>query len=543
MKRIKSPCITVAIALASISTLPAVAQEAPSAGLIYQQSQDKKVTPLQPSVELDFKSVPAVESEAGGTKVRVKKITLQGHSVFASDALLLQFGDYQEQEYDLAGLRYIADSISQYYHEHGYPFVRTVLPVQDLASGELHIEVIEGRYGRVAASGESELASAAQPYLHRLRQGQVIDSKSLERSMLILGDQPGIAVIPVIRPGEQSGTGNLDVQVRQDQRVAATVSADNHGSRFSGEYRGRADLQINQALLFGDQLSVSTLYTNEDTWLGGLDYSLPLMANGLRGFVGYSHTDYTLGKGFEGYTGTAKVSSIGASYPLLRSQKSNVRLQFNYQYKDLDDNVDFASYSKATRSESIPLTLLFDHRDTWLGGGVSWGALTATPGKIKSNQDSLKKSNNDFFKVNFDVSRLQYVASDLSLYGRVSGQWSDRKYLDGSESFYLGGPSGVRAYSVGEGSDSRGWLAQLELRYSIGQGLSPYLLVDGGRTWNGGVDDGDDRAVSGAGFGVRYSYAGWNADFVSAWAVSGGDSQSDSKQRKPRVWFNLGYSF
>lgn len=543
MKRIESLCIAVVTTLTSLSSLSAIAQEAPNAGLIYQQSQDAKVTPLETSVELNFQRAPVIESAAGGAKVRVNKITLQGNSVFDSDVLLSQFGDLQAEKYDLAGLQHIADSISHYYYEHGYPFVRAVLPVQDLANGELRIEVIEGRYGRVATRGETPIATAAQPFLYRLQQGQIIDSISLERSMLILGDQPGIAVIPVMRPGDRAGTGNLDVQVRQDQRSAATVSTDNHGSRFSGEHRARADVQVNQALFFGDQLSVSTLYTTEDTWLGGLDYSLPLMANGLRGFVGYSHTDYTLGKGFEGYSGTAKVSTIGANYPLLRSQKSNVRLQFNYQHKDLDDNVEFANYNKATRSESIPVALLFDHRDTWLGGGISWGALTATPGKIKSKQDGLKKSNNEFFKVNFDVSRLQYVASDLSLYGRVSGQWSDRKYLDGSESFYLGGPSGVRAYAVGEGSDSRGWLAQLELRYSIGQGLSPYLLVDGGRTSNGGVNDGDDRAVSGAGFGVRYSYAGWNADLVSAWTVSGGDSESDSKQRKPRVWFNLVYNF
>src|SRR5690606_10543189 len=101
--------------------------------------------------------------------------------------------------------------------------------------------------------------------------------------------------------------------------------------------------------------------------------------------------------------------------------------------------------------------------------------------------------------------------------------------------------NGVRAFPVGEGSDSRGWLAQLELRYNLGYGLSPYLLLDGGRTINGGIDDGDDRNVSGAGFGMRINHGRWNADLVSAWTLEGGDAQSDGRQRDPRFWFNISY--
>ena len=96
---------------------------------------------------------------------------------------------------------------------------------------------------------------------------------------------------------------------------------------------------------------------------------------------------------------------------------------------------------------------------------------------------------------------------------------------------------------MGEGSDSRGWLAQLELRYSLGNGLSPYLLGDGGRTLNGGIDECNDRSLSGAGFGLRYSQNKWSADFVSAWKLSGGDAQSDGRQKDPRFWFNVGYRF
>ncbi|GGB52618.1 hypothetical protein GCM10011502_27200 [Oceanisphaera marina] len=541
MKLFTPTALAAAITLATMATAPALAQQAPGAGLIYQQSQEQDISPQAPSVELDLQGAPLTESEQGGAKVRLNKVTVQGKTLFDSPTLLAQLGDFQGKEYDLAGLRSLANRISQFYRQQGYPFAQAFIPAQNMANGELIIQMQEGRYDHVDASGEPRLVDAARPYLANLQPGQVIESKSLERSMLILGDQPGVAVIPVMRPGERVGTGELDVQVSPDQRVAARLSTDNHGSRFSGEYRGRADVQINRALLVGDELSVSALYTNEETWLGSLTYSLPLSANGLRGFVGYSQTDYSLGKGFEGYTGTAKVSSVGASYPLLRSQQSNVRLQANYQYKDLDDNIGFADFSKATRSQSIPLSVSFDHRDALAGGGVSWGALTLTPGRIDIEQSMGDNLDYDFFKANLELARLQALTSSLSLYGRFSGQWADTESLDGSESFYLGGVNGVRAFPVGEGSDSRGWLAQLELRYDLGQGWVPYLLLDTGRTPNGGTDEGEDRAVSGMGAGVRYAGSHWHADLVSAWKVSGGDAQADGKQQDPRLWFNLGY--
>lgn len=546
MKLLTSSSVSVVVTLATLvsaSSHAQRAQQAPGAGLIYQQSQQQTLTPLEPSVELKLQGAPLVSEAQGGVKVSLQSISLKGNTVFNNEKLLEQCGDIQGQEYDLAGLQELANRISLFYRAHGYPFARALLPAQDLGGGELVIQVLEGMYGQVQARGEPAIAVAAQPYLARLASGDTIGSDSLERSMLILGDLPGVGVVPVMRPGAKVGTGNLEVKVHGADRVSGRLSTDNQGSRFSGAYRGRADVVANRLLMVGDELSVSALYSSEDTWLGGLNYSVPLAANGLRGFIGYSYTDYTLGKGFEGYTGTAKVSSLGISYPWLRSQMSNIRLQATYQYKDLDDDADFANYNRATQSHSLPVAVLFDHRDNWGGGGVSWGSLTLTPGQLDSDQTAADSVNYDFFKADLELARMQTLSPSLTFYGRVSGQWSDRKYLDSSESFYLGGPDGVRAFPVGEGSDSRGVLAQLELRYIMDNGLSPYLLVDGGHTPNGGIDDGDGRSVSGAGFGVRYNIDGWSVDLVSAWKLDGGDAQSDSKQKDPRFWFNIGYNF
>lgn len=535
---------TVAITLATTISCSAFAQQAPTAGKIYQENKQSKIEPLRPSVNIQLQGQPLTEREAGGAEVAVKQIKLSGNTSLSSETLLEALGNKVfDRKYDLSGLQALANRISEFYRSQGYPFARAILPEQALDDQVLQITVIEGRYGKVSASGDTELTTMVEKFMHSLKPGETIESSKLERTLLVAGDLPGLSLVPVMRPGNEHGTGNLDVKVEQTDRLNGQVGVDNHGSRFSGEYRTRADLQANRVLTTGDELSIAALYSNEDTWLGQFNYSLPLNYSGLRGSIGYDFTDYTLGKGFEGYTGTAEVLSVGVSHPLIRRQQSNLSLSLAYQHKDLDDNVDFINYAKGTESHSLPLTLQFDHRDSLFNGGISYGAATLTSGKIETNQTAIVGSDYSFTKLNLDVSRLQRLTNNLTLFGRFSGQWSDQRYLDGSESFILGGANGVRAFPVGEGSDSRGWLAQLELRYNLGNGLNPYVLIDSGRTVNGGIDDGDDRSISGAGFGLRMNHNGWNADLVSAWKLNGGDSQSDGRQRDPRIWFTVNYQF
>lgn len=200
-------------------------------------------------------------------------------------------------------------------------------------------------------------------------------------------------------------------------------------------------------------------------------------------------------------------------------------------------------FHKGTHSQSLPLALSVDHRDNLLGGGVSWGTLTVTPGELSTHQTASESADIHFTKWNLELSRIQHVVAGLSVYGHFSGQWADRKVLDGSESFYLGGVNGVRAYPLGEGSGSRGWIGQLEMRYQTPINLQPYAFIDTGYSPNGGIDEDDSRQISGAGLGLRYSIVGISMDGAVAWKMSGGDSQSDSSQRDPRFWFNIGYQF
>ncbi|MGV8842163.1 MAG: ShlB/FhaC/HecB family hemolysin secretion/activation protein [Pseudomonas sp.] len=542
-----------ALSFAAVFSASAHAQQAPDAGQILQELQPPVASPRE-SKPLSIQApVPSTVSP-GGAVVVVQAVRFTGNSVISQDALQTALGDVAGRSFDLAGLRGLAERTSDLYHASGFPFARAILPPQDLQQGVLRIEIIEGRYGLVQAESEDvALALQATPFLSRLQPGTVIESTALERSSLLLDDLPGIKTAPLIRPGTQTGTGDLMVQVSRDERVTGDVGLDNAGSRYTGQIRARANLNINSPFMLGDQISIRTLVSDEQLWLGSLGYSRPLGSSGLRGNVSYSHTSYVLAKEFADLhaNGTAKVTSAGLSYPLVRSQKTNLTLIGAYQAKDLKDNQDSINTHESKSSESVPIALQFDHRDSAGGGGITYGSVAWTPGNLQLDSGlSAVDANNtrgSFNKFNLDVVRLQSLPADFSLMGRLSLQAADQN-LDSSEKMILGGAGGVRAYPTGEASGDEGVLAQLELRYNAGA-YTPYVFWDGGSIRTNAkpiatTATDNKRSVSGSGVGVRYLRDGWSADATLAWHHVGGAPQADtSSDPTPRVWVNLGYRF
>ena len=534
-------CILIVGSLA----FPALAQRAPDAGRILQEELTQPPAPPRESPGLSIQAPASAKVAPGGPTVTLGGVRFDGNTVFTSQELATLVGDVKNQAFDLAGLRELADRVTRHYQQAGYPFARAVVPQQQLSNGgDLQVRVVEGRYGKVTALGEPGLAQPAQAYLARLGSGQLIESSQLERTTLLLDDLPGIKVTPVIRPGTDVGTGDLDVTVERDKPYVFRAGLDNHGNYYSGQWRARAGVDINSPFLLGDQLSINALYTQEDLWLGSAQYSLPVGGSGLRASAAYAQTAYSLGNGFQGNEGIARIASAGFSYPLLRSQRTNVNLSAVWQYKRLYNSYFYGAATERYHSTSLPVSLGFDHRDSLGGGGITYGALSWTHGNLHNN-DPVRRGS--FNKYNLDLVRLQALPAGFNLFARLSAQWAD-KNLDSSESMSLGGPTSVRAYPVGESSGDQGWLTQIELRYTMGD-FTPYAFYDYGRMKINAkpsqvVLPAPDETRAGAGFGVRYYTSNWNVDATVAWRTEGGKPTSDTHaDPKPRFWLTVGYTF
>ncbi len=518
------------------------------AGQVFRELTPEMVEPM-PSRQFQIETPDLSRAEPGGPTVQVEGVTFEGYSLYSQEELLAVVKEYLHKPQDLAGLRAMANQVSRFYRDQGYLFARAVLPPQSTNAGIIRVSIIEGRYGEVRTHGHPDLYPAAQSFLEPLRAGGVIESTQLERSTLILSDQPGIEAIPVIKPGKEAGTGDLDVEIRRGDRFSGEIGLDNHGNRYTGRHRMRAGVQAGSTFLLGDEISLLGLYTEEDLMFGSLQYALPVGGSGLRAFAGLSYSDYELGKEFAvlGVTGKALAREVGLSYPMVRSQKANLSLHLSHEYKELEDSQDNSHDNRKT-SSSLPISLRFDYRDGWGPWGITYGQVSAKLGRLDLDDDlstfDLGHTEGDFQILALDVVRLQGLPENFSLMARLRAQYAFAN-LDSSEGMSLGGPNGVRAYPLGEASGDDGWLGQIELRYRY-ENYTPYVFFDAGRIRINAKDydtTANSRDLSGLGLGMKYDRKPWHGDLSIAWSTGGGDPESTSKKETPVVWANFGYRF
>ncbi len=545
------------------------AQQRPDAGSILEGTKQPGVTP-KPGVDvLPRRPEPRPALGAPGLKVNVTAFRISGNTIYSEQVLLPTIQEFVGKEQTIDGLNDAATKVRAYYRERGYFLVQAYLPQQEIKGGVVEIAIIEARIGKVAVNlkegtrfSESMVRGIVEKHLI---EGSIITEQGLETPLLILNDLPNATVTSEIKPSQTLGAADLVVSVSDTPGlISGQVDIDNYGNRFTGAIRTGISLSLNNPLALGDQLSYRAFTTDERMGFYRLAYVIPVGYWGTRVGAAYSSFHYRLGRDFINTLnhGVGGVSSLFTFHPVIRTRSSNVILQFAYEEKKLDDRDDIAATVTDRKIISSKLGVVGDFRDGLFGGGLNSYNYTITEGNLIFSPTSVATADNAvaglrtqgrFAKHNFEFRRLQKITDNANLMMSVNGQIAS-KNMTSAEKFSLGGPSGVRAYPVGEGLGDTGYVFQGELRYTI-----PGFKVGAGDvTVAGFYDQGwvqncenylaaqcaspvplnaNNRRLSGYGVGGSI---GKDSDFVLrtsiAWRNENEAAKSDTAPRIPRVW-------
>jgi hemolysin activation/secretion protein len=215
-----------------------------------------------------------------------------------------------------------------------------------------------------------------------------------------------------------------------------------------------------------------------------------------------------------------------------------------YSDKDLYNNLVNGLSVETYNVQTAPITITFDRRDSFFGGGISYGSIKLTYGDLDKD-DPIRRGS--FTKLNWDISRLQSLPNGLSLFLRTSGQ-STNENLDASEGFGLSGPASVRAYPTGDAFGDEGWLTQLELRYALGD-YTPYVFYDHGKIYANARPDqvaspSPSQERAGVGLGLRYAHKQWAGDLAVAWVTDEStDFSAQGDNSDVRAWLMVSRKF
>jgi hemolysin activation/secretion protein len=492
----------------------------PGAGSILQQIQ-----PIEPPPPPTNNSGLVIEQPGAGklppsAPFLVKRIRIKGNVAIATATLHALVRDAEGKSLTLSQLYDLAALITDYYHHHGYPLARAIIPAQTIQEGEVEIDIIEAHYGKIELENRSRVKdSLLQATLAPLQSGQPIEQRSMDRSVLLLSDIPGVVTNATLKPGEVAGTSDLLVQAAPGPAVAGNVTLDNYGNRYTGSALAGGEIDLYDPLHHGDLLNANVLSSGHDMDYGRVLYDVLLNGAGTHLGGSYSALHYILGDSLaslDGY-GTARVESLWAKQPLVRSVDFDLYGQLQFDRKNLRDDIAVSGSRTNRHLDNWTASLSGDKRDAMLSGGLNTWSLGLTSGYVGFDDATAERADAEtakiqgrFLQVNAVFARLQRFTAKDALYVTLSGQWANTN-LDPSQKMIAGGPYTVRAYEMSTVTGDTGVQASAEWRHDLhawhGQ-WQAVAFLDSEHVWvnkNVWTSGTNDATLSGAGVGLNWT--------------------------------------
>lgn len=494
------------------------------------------------------KVTPPMVDDKSGKKVLVKEFKIQGNTKISTDEINETIKEYVNKELTFSDMQKVATIITKLYRDKGYFVARAYIPVQDMKDGKLTIAIIEGEFGKFNINNNSKVKnSIIQSIFDEAKKDNVISTKPLERSMLIANDLSGVFVSKAdVKPGTKIGSSDFDIETSPMSNYNGYIIADNFGSRYTGDNRIMGELTINSPFKIGDKLSLLGLLS-EDNDLKYIDtsYETILHPNGLKGGIGYSYTGYELSEEYEslGAKGYLKNINLNLSYPIIRQRDINLYVRFDFDNKDIKDEVK--STDTSSKKEINVGTLSLDYTNssvlnylpssTSLSVSLTYGNLTFKDDTALAIDKAGANTNGTYRKFNLEAFKSVGITPRLSLEGTLKYQHSfSHKNLDGSEDLSIGGSQGVKVYPTSEVSAENGYVATVEAKYLLPSFDSKYIhtigvFYDRARAYmaNGQNVESEDRDLQDVGISYYVTYNDFFLNSYAAWSVNSDEVTSE----------------
>ncbi len=454
-------------------------------GRLQQQIQSDPVLTPKPQSTLRApepiaRPVPQPEDD-GAQKITVKAFTITGNTLVMTDDLQALLRPWVNIPISLTELRRGVAQVAALYRNRGF-LAQAVLPNQDITEGNVQIQVVEGKVGKIIVEAPEDRPQIGTFVRNRVKtlleqttpSGEPLRLDRFDWAVWVADDLPGVKVAASLKPGQEMGTTDIVLQVTPTTPIWGVLSTDNFGSRSTGAVRLNALVQLDSPLGWGESFTLSASKTRGTEFVR-LAHSIPLGFDGWRGAtlnLSTSVLDYTVLDKFkpEGATllpqGTSRSNSLSVRYPFVRNGQTNFSGELGYESRR---SIDRGDIPRDTRIDTSSLTLSLSHIDGWGGGGSNLLMATLSQGRTILGPESTRVLDADFNtaghfrKLRLMANRLQVLDSKHTAVFSLTGQLANRN-LDASENIYLGGSSSIRAFPNSEIGGSQGYFASFELR-------------------------------------------------------------------------------
>jgi hemolysin activation/secretion protein len=456
---------------------------------------------------------------------QIRGFAIEGNTVFDKDRLMETLGSFTGPGKTAEDVERARDALERTYHKAGYPAVLVNIPEQTVDDGIVRLVVIESKLGRIRVTGNRYFTmEKILKDLPSFRTGEILYVPDIQRDLETVNRSPDLKVAPVLMPGKELGTVDVELKVEDRLPLHGSLELSNRSSHDTTDLRLNALMRYDNLWQKDHSVSIQFQTSPEDrdevqVLAGSYVLPSPFSRNHLVAVYGvWSDSDTAFGEGFQV---VGKGQLIGGRYVMgLTGQgryEHNVTLGLDY--KDFDESVGFEG-GEDTKTPITYMPLSFGYSASLPdASGVtrfSAGLNMAFRGLVTDQREFETKrygARGNYIYVTGGVERTQKLPARMGLFLKVDGQAADQPLIS-NEQYSAGGMRSVRGYKESEELGDHAIHGTLELigpdladyfEFSKKADVIPYLFYDAASLKTMDPLPGQDQytTLQGVGAGVR----------------------------------------
>ena len=407
----------------------------------------------------------------------VMEYVVEGNTVLEAEAIERAVYPFMGPEKNIADVEAAAAALQKIYRDRGYGNVTVDVPEQRADSGAITLRVTEGRIVRTRVMGSRYFS---QGYiLERVdsaAEGQVPHFPTLQTQLGSVNRTADRRVAPLLRPGREPGTTEIDLVVTDALPLHGSVGLNNQAGPNTSSTRLTASLRYDNLWQRDHSLGLQWVMSPEKTsevQVLSASYTVPMGDVGQDSLTwSFTQSDSKVAAGVADsrVLGKGRIWGVRRNITLVLKETEYHLLVVGADYKDFDETIEASNDTGfSTPIAYLPLQL------SWLGGTNSasgrwqWnlGLSAGLSGLVNKQREFAEKrflASASYSIVKLDLTREQPLPWwGSSLRARVEGQWTSQPLIS-NEQFAVGGADSVRGYLESAAAGDSGLRTSLEWR-------------------------------------------------------------------------------
>ncbi len=376
-------------------------------------------------------------------------------------------------------VEYARAALETAYRDAGYGTVAVDTPEQRVDGGVVLLQVREAPVSRLRVIGARFYSQGRiLEKVPGLAEGRVPNFKEVTSQLASVNTGADRRVTPLLRPGKEAGTTEVDLNVEDRLPLHGSVRLTNHHSEFTTASRLDASLRYDNLWQREHSLSLQLQVSPQKTAeVGVISASYTVPAVGGPWIFSALRSDSTVPTAVVDNRVAGKGTMFGLRRNLLldSSATSYQSLSLGVDYKDFKQVVGSAIGAEADTGVSSPirylpfsanwLAIFSDADGRWQAGAGLTFAVRRLASSERLFEDKRFGGQGNFAVVRGDLSRELKLPGErgLTLFGKVEAQLANQPLI-GNEQFVAGGASSVRGYLESAAVGDNALRASLELR-------------------------------------------------------------------------------